>query len=108
MIDKNYEYVVMRNSALFGLHDTKLLRAQTYPGLSQELVDKRDIDLTLHQALLGLWAYWPTFRRSLPRSSAAFFCTSRSIFRSNQIYLPRSLPVLAPWPSHIPMGPYGK
>jgi hypothetical protein len=55
MIDKNYEYVVMRNSAVLALHDTTLLRAQTYPGLSQELVDRRDIDQTLHQALLERW-----------------------------------------------------
>jgi hypothetical protein len=55
MIDKNYQYVVMRNSAVLGLHETKLLRAQTYPGISQEVVDKRDIDQTLHRALLERW-----------------------------------------------------
>jgi hypothetical protein len=55
MIDKNYEYVVMRNSALFGLHETKLLRAQTYPGLSQEIVRLNDVDKTLHKDLMSRW-----------------------------------------------------
>jgi hypothetical protein len=52
MIDKNYEYVVMRSSAVMGLHETKLLRAQTYPGLSQELINSGDIDQTLHKELM--------------------------------------------------------
>src|SRR5262245_12139041 len=52
MIDKNYEYVVMRSSAVMGLHETKLLRAQTYPGLNQEIISSRDIDQTLHEELM--------------------------------------------------------
>jgi hypothetical protein len=52
MIDKNYEYVVMRSSAVLALHETRQLHAQTYPGLSQEPLGARDIDQTLHQ---GCW-----------------------------------------------------
>jgi len=55
MIDKNYEYVVMRSSAVLALHETKLLRAQTYPGLSQEPLDSRDIDQPIHKELVSRW-----------------------------------------------------
>lgn len=53
MIDKNFEYVVMRSSAVMGLHEAKLLRAQTYPGLNQEVINARDIDQTLHKDLMS-------------------------------------------------------
>jgi hypothetical protein len=52
MVDKNYEYVVMRSTAVMGIHETKLLRAQTYPGLNQEVTTSRDIDQTLHKELM--------------------------------------------------------
>jgi hypothetical protein len=52
MIDKNYQYVVMRSSAVMGLHETKLLDAQTYPGLCQEIIGSGDIDQTLHKELM--------------------------------------------------------
>lgn len=52
MVDKNYEYVVMRNAAIFGLHEAKLLKGQTYPGLNQEIIDPASIDQTLHKELM--------------------------------------------------------
>jgi hypothetical protein len=55
MIDKNYEHVIMRSSAVLGLHDTKLLRAQTSPGLLQLSIRDSDIDQTLHKELLDRW-----------------------------------------------------
>jgi hypothetical protein len=55
MIDRNYEHVVMANSAVLGLHDTKLLRGQTSPGIFQEPVGKVQIDNTLHRELLVRW-----------------------------------------------------
>src|SRR6202521_2773473 len=55
MTDKNYEYVIMRSSAIFGLHEAKRLRAQTSPGLLQESVSEREIDQTLHKELLIRW-----------------------------------------------------
>src|SRR5262245_3487344 len=53
MIDKNFEYVVMRSSAVMGLHEAKRLRAQTYPGLNQEVISTHDIDQTLHKDLMS-------------------------------------------------------
>ncbi|MGJ4892596.1 hypothetical protein ACQR1Y_30685 [Bradyrhizobium sp. HKCCYLRH3099] len=52
MLDKNYEYVVMRSAAIFGLHEPKLLKGQTYPGLNQEIIDPAAIDQTLHKELM--------------------------------------------------------
>jgi hypothetical protein len=55
MVSKETKYVVMRNTAVFGLHETKLLRAQTSPGLLQEIVGQREIDWTLHTELMTRW-----------------------------------------------------
>ena len=55
MTDKNYEYVIMQNTGGLNLHDTKLLQAQTTPGLSQESIRATDIDETLLRALLKRW-----------------------------------------------------
>jgi hypothetical protein len=49
------QYVVMRNSGMFGLHETKLLCAQSHPGLYQEVVRPNDIDKTLHRELIARW-----------------------------------------------------
>jgi hypothetical protein len=55
MTTSNYEYVIMRSSAVLGIHDVKLLCAQTSPGLLQEVVSEREIDQTLHKELLVRW-----------------------------------------------------
>lgn len=52
MIDKHYEHVVMRSSAVMGLHLTERLRAQTFPGLNQQIITSGDIDQTLHKELM--------------------------------------------------------
>jgi hypothetical protein len=52
MVGKETKYVVMKNTAIFGLHETRLLRAQTSPGLLQEVVSEREIDRTLHAELM--------------------------------------------------------
>lgn len=55
MVDKNYEYVIMRSSGSLSLHETKQLRSQTSPGLYQELLGTNDIDCTLHNELMLRW-----------------------------------------------------
>ncbi|QDP22643.1 hypothetical protein [Bradyrhizobium cosmicum] len=55
MIDKNYEHVVMQNSGGLNLHDTKLLKAQTTPGISPEVIRSNEIDDPLLRALLARW-----------------------------------------------------
>src|SRR5215813_3186543 len=55
MTGKDEQYVVMRNTAIFGLHATNLLRAQTHPGLYQEVVRASDVDETLCNELTLRW-----------------------------------------------------
>ena len=93
MVDKNYEYVVMRSSAVMGLHETKLLRAQTYPGLSQEVINPSDIDQTLHKELMA------RFKRRFTTDKPEW--TDVAIFRSLN-----TANTAAQLPSHGDFTPY--
>ena len=46
------KYVVMGNSAVIGLHETTQLKPQIAPGINQEIIQKRDLDATLHKELM--------------------------------------------------------
>jgi hypothetical protein len=52
MTGSDDKYVVMRNSVGTGVHETIQLKPQIAPSLNQEIIQKRDIDATLHKELM--------------------------------------------------------
>jgi hypothetical protein len=55
MIDKNYEYVVMRSMAQLALHLVEEIKPQSTPGVTPRNLIPRMIDFTLLNALLKRW-----------------------------------------------------
>jgi hypothetical protein len=55
MLDKNYEYVVMRTMAQMGLDEAKELRPQSTPGITPRPLIRRMIDRPMLEALLKRW-----------------------------------------------------
>jgi hypothetical protein len=74
MTGSDDKYVVMRNSAVMGLHETTQLKPQIAPGLNQEIIQKRDVDATLHRELMA------RFKRRFASSTPSWDDTK--LFRS--------------------------
>jgi hypothetical protein len=74
MLDKNYEFVVMRSQAQWGLDEAKKLKPQSQPGITPRRLVRRNIDRPMLAALLERWP---------ARYSTADPTTNdRSLFRS--------------------------
>jgi hypothetical protein len=55
MLDKNYQYVVMRSQAQWGLDEVKKLKPQSIPGVTPRRLIRRNIDRPMLAALLKRW-----------------------------------------------------
>lgn len=55
MLDKNYEYVVMRSIGEWGLDEAHELRPQSLPGVTPRRLVRRNIDRPMLAALLQRW-----------------------------------------------------
>jgi hypothetical protein len=88
MLDKNYEYVVMRSIGELGLDEAHKLKPQSFPGVTPRGLVPRDIDRPMLGALLDRWP--KRFSTTQPSSEDV------ALFRSlNMANAAAKLPALA-------------